>query len=79
MTRDIKASEFEAQCLALIDEVAKTGDTLIITKDGKPLAELVPHRQAQGEKPSAFGILKGQIEITGDIISPIDVEWNAMK
>jgi prevent-host-death family protein len=77
MTRAIKASEFEAQCLALIDEVAKTGDTLIITKDGKPLAELVPHKNEK--RPSPLGIWKGKVEITGDIVSPVDVEWDAMK
>ena len=76
MTKAIKASEFKAKCLALIDEVASSGNPLVITKNGKPLAELVPHRP----KPkSPFGILKGRIKITGDIISPIDVEWNALK
>ena len=44
MTRQIKASEFKAKCLALMDEVARTGNPLVITKNGKPVAELVPHR-----------------------------------
>ena len=37
MLRIIKASEFKAKCLALIDEVAGTGDPIVITKNGKPL------------------------------------------
>jgi prevent-host-death family protein len=77
MTKQIKASEFKAKCLALIDEVAATGEAVIVTKNGKPMAELVPHRPSR--KKSSLGIWKGKVEITGDIISPIDVEWNAMK
>jgi prevent-host-death family protein len=72
----IKASEFKAKCLALLDEVERTGDVLIVTKRGKPIAEVRPHRRA---KRDAFGILKGRVEIVGDIISPIDVEWEALK
>jgi prevent-host-death family protein len=40
--REIPASRFKAQCLALLDEVAATGDELIVTKRGKPVARLAP-------------------------------------
>jgi len=76
MTRHIKASEFKAKCLALMDEVARTGNAVVITKNGKPVAELVPHRS---RKRNLEGILKDELFITGDIISPIDVEWNVLK
>jgi prevent-host-death family protein len=76
MSRMIKASEFKAKCLALMDEVERTGETVVITKNGKPVAELVPHRK---RKKNARGILKDSLFITGDIISPIDVEWDALK
>jgi prevent-host-death family protein len=76
MSETIKASEFKAKCLALIDEVARTGESLVVTKNGHPLVELIPYRP----KPkNARGIWKGQVEIIGDIMSPIDVEWDAMK
>ncbi len=42
MERTIAASRFKAQCLALLDEVAATGQALVITKRGKPLARLTP-------------------------------------
>lgn len=77
MTKIMKASEFKAKCLAVMDEVAKTGEGVVVTKNGKPIAELVPHKTT--ERPSPFGIWKGKVEITGDIISPVDVEWDAMK
>jgi prevent-host-death family protein len=76
MTRHIKASEFKAKCLALMDEVARTGVAVVITKNGKPVAELVPHRP---RKRSLRGIFKNKLFIVGDIMSPIDVEWDALK
>lgn len=77
MNRTIKASEFKAKCLALMDEVAATGETVIITKNGRPVAELRPCQTKK--KKNLFGIWKDQVEITGDIISPVEVEWEAMK
>ena len=72
--RTIKASEFKARCLKLMDEVAENGEEIIITKNGRPTARLVAYR----EKPKTlFGIDRGKLEILGDIMSPIDVEWEA--
>jgi prevent-host-death family protein len=72
----IKASEFKTKCLAVLDEVERTRQPVVITKRGKPVAELVPHKPASR---GLLGILKGRMEIVGDIISPIDVEWEALK
>jgi prevent-host-death family protein len=76
MSRIIKASEFKAKCLAIIDEVERTRQPIVITKRGKPVAELVPHKASSR---NLLGIFKGKMEIVGDIISPIDVEWEALK
>ena len=74
--RTIKASEFKAKCLQIMDEVAATRDPVIITKNGVAVAQLVPVTR----KPATLvGALKGSITILGDIISPIDVEWEAMR
>ena len=40
--RVISAGDFEAKCLALLDEVAETGVTLVVTNRGKPVAQVVP-------------------------------------
>jgi prevent-host-death family protein len=74
--RTIKASEFKAKCLKLMDEVAETGEPLLITKSGKPVAQLGPVSRA---RKSLWGLHKGQIEILGDIIEPIDVEWDVNR
>jgi prevent-host-death family protein len=76
MTKIIKTSEFKAKCLALLDEVQSTGQTLTITKHGRVVAELGPPR---ARKKSLSGTWKGKVFITGDIMSPIDVEWEALK
>ena len=74
----IQASEFKAKCLALMDEVARTGQTIVVTKNGKPVAELRPHRPPRAK--SLIGLHKGRIDIHGDIVSPIGARlWEAMK
>ncbi len=74
----IKASEFKAKCLALMDKVARTGRTIVVTKNGKPVAELRPHRPPRAK--SLIGLHKGQIDIRGDIISPLGAGlWESMR
>ncbi|HEU5019408.1 MAG TPA: type II toxin-antitoxin system Phd/YefM family antitoxin [Pseudolabrys sp.] len=67
----------------MIDEVAATGQPVVVTKRGKPVVELVPYRpelRADGRpKKCPLGIWKGKVEFVGDIISPLDVDWDAMK
>ena len=71
-TRTIKASEFKAKCLKIMDEVAESGEEIIITKHGHPVSRLTPYR----EKPkSLFGRGKGMIQIHGDIVEPMPAEW----
>lgn len=73
--REMKASEFKAKCLKLMDEIAETGESVVITKNGRPVSRLVPYV----DKPATlFGIHRESIEITGDILSPIDGDWEAL-
>jgi prevent-host-death family protein len=72
--RVIKASEFKATCLKLMDEVAENGGEIVITKNGRPTAKLVAYR----EKPrSLFGIDRGKLEILGDVVAPVGTQWEA--
>ena len=74
-SRTVKASEFKATCLRLMDEVAESGEEIVITKNGRPTARLLPYRKRPGQW---FGADRDTIVILGDLISPIDVEWEAM-
>lgn len=58
--REVKASEFKAKCLKLLDEVAATGEPIVVTKHGKPVARV--ERVASTAK-SLRGCMKGRIEI----------------
>jgi prevent-host-death family protein len=40
--KEITASQFKARCLRLLDEVSETGETLVVTKRGRPVARVVP-------------------------------------
>ncbi len=74
----MQASEFKAKCLALMDEVARTGVTILITKNGKPVAELRPHRPPRIKSP--IGLHRGRSAILGDIIEPIGSGvWKALR
>jgi prevent-host-death family protein len=78
LMQTIQASKFKAKCLALMDQVARTGETIVVTKNGKPVAELRPHRRPRAK--TLIGLHKGQGRILGDIISPIGTEfWEALK
>ena len=72
--RTIKASEFKARCLKLMDEVADSGTEIVITKNGRPVSRLIPYH----EKPDTlFGIDRGRLELLSDIDEPLDVAWEA--
>lgn len=58
--RKIKAAEFKAKCLALLDEVAETGEGVIVTKRGKAVAQVVPAVERRG---ALFGCLKGSVTV----------------
>ncbi len=74
--RVVEASESKTKCLKLLDEVVKNREEIVITKNGSPVSRLVPYH----EKPkSLFGIDKGRFEIQGDVVAPVDVEWEAQS
>lgn len=67
----IPAGQFKARCLGLLDQVANSGETLVITKRGKPLAKLVPIEQTH---PCS---LRGSVHYQGDIVGPLGEKWEA--
>ena len=77
--RRIAAGEFKAKCLAILDEVNATGEPVLVTKRGKPVARVeAPVKEEADESPdSIFGFLRHFGTITGDIVSSefSDGEW----
>ena len=74
--RTVKASEFKAKCLKIMDEVAASGEPVLITKNGVPISQLIP---AKRRPETLFGALKGSVSIRGDIIVPVDAKWDALS
>jgi len=72
----ISASQFKARCLSLMDEVASSGTVLVITKNGKPVAELHPCRGQRRASP--FG-LHPQTRLLGNVIAPLEEPWAALQ
>jgi len=71
----LTVSKFKATCLAVVEEVAKSKKPVIITKRGKPIAELIPYEAEAEPIP-----LKDTVAFMGDIISPVSTEdWEALK
>ncbi|MBV8686209.1 MAG: type II toxin-antitoxin system prevent-host-death family antitoxin [Alphaproteobacteria bacterium] len=73
MGKMIGAAEFKAKCLAILDEVQRTGEPVTITKRGKPVAEV--KAVVPAERPSLIGFMKGKLKILGDIETPLDPDW----
>jgi prevent-host-death family protein len=76
MDRKISAVAFKARCLALIDEVAKSGEPITITKRGKAKVQIVAVREKPKTPKTLFGATKGTFKILGDIVGPIVEDWD---
>jgi prevent-host-death family protein len=68
--REIAAGKFKAECLAVLDRVAATGETVVVTKRGKPVAEVVPVRRVAPRS------LRGSVKAQGDLMGPVLGAWD---
>lgn len=69
--RTIPARQFKAQCLGLLDQVSRTGEVLIVTKRGRPVAKICPLDRTEP------GSLRKSVQYHSDILAPIDEKWDA--
>jgi len=70
----VSATEFKARCLALMDTIHDSGQSVIITKHVKPVARMVPLAKPAGP---FFGSLP--VTIHGDIVGPLEEQWAAAR
>jgi len=66
--KTIPAGEFKQHCLRLMDEVRETGQGIIVTKRGTPVAQLVP--LPAGRQDDWAGAMRGTGKILGDLVAP---------
>jgi prevent-host-death family protein len=77
--KEIAISEFKAKCLAILEQVNRTKKPILITRFGKPVAEVIP---PSPEAPSDWmGSMKDQIKILGDIVGPVgdESDWEVSR
>jgi len=77
---EIAISKFKATCLAVLESVRKTGKTVLVTRFGEPMAEVVPPHKSRRAK-HWVGSLAETGQINGDIVSPASEEddWEALR
>jgi antitoxin (DNA-binding transcriptional repressor) of toxin-antitoxin stability system len=75
----IAISKFKATCLAVLERVRKTGQPILVTRFGQPIAEINPPSRTKRSIRLGGGI--GTVEILGDIVGPIgDIsDWEAAR
>ncbi len=77
---EIAISEFKATCLAVLENVRKTKKSVLVTRFGKPVAQVLP--PSPPEKPANWlGCMAGTAAIVGDIVAPASDEsdWDALR
>jgi prevent-host-death family protein len=68
-------SKFKATCLSILEDVEKQKKRVIITKRGKPIAEVVSYTKSDRKLS-----LKGTVTFMGDIVSPVaEEDWGVLK
>jgi prevent-host-death family protein len=70
---EIAISEFQANCLAILERVQLTKTPIRVTRSGTPVAEIVPPAAVM-DRAKWIGSMKDSIKITGDIVSPANDE-----
>jgi len=75
----ISISDFKATCLAVLDRVSRTGQSILVTRRGEPIAQVIPP-PSEARSESWLGCMAGKARITGDVVSPAtdENEWEAL-
>lgn len=66
---EMPAAQFRVRFFELLDEIARSGEPVVITKHGRPVVRVVPERPA-GAVPR-WGCMRGTVEIVGDVEAPV--------
>lgn len=76
----VSISEFKATCLERLRKVKQTGQPILITKRGEPIAQVVPPPPPK-RREDWLGCMKGTILFMGDVVSPVmeEEDWEAAR
>ena len=74
--KSVPAAKFKNQCLAVLDEVERTRRPIVVTRHGKPVAQIGPIMNVGSRTKNP---IKGSIEFEGDLIAPLEGAWDALN
>ena len=72
--RVVSATEFKAKCLAILDEVEERGESITVTRRGRPVAVVSPAKRKAFKSPANSWAGRGRI--VGDIVSSDPSVWD---
>ena len=77
---EMSISQLKATCLAVLDKVKRTGNPVLVTRRGIPIATIEPPPPPE-LKESWLGAFKSKGKIIGDIVSPAsdETEWKVLN
>jgi prevent-host-death family protein len=72
-------SHFKARCLAVLARVNRTGEPVLVTRFGEPVAKIVPPSPPRPER--WLGSFRGSGRTVGDIVAPVvsPEDWDALR
>jgi antitoxin (DNA-binding transcriptional repressor) of toxin-antitoxin stability system len=75
----VNISTFKATCLARLEKVKRTGQSLLVIRRGEPIAEIRPPAPPTAH-PEWLGSLRGSGRIVSDVVAPAASpgEWEAL-
>jgi prevent-host-death family protein len=73
----VPITEAKAHLLQIAAEVAETREEVILTKHGREFVRIVP--MATTKMGWRLGEFHDKFKIVGDVVSPLDEEWDALK
>lgn len=75
--RIVNITEFRAKCLALFGDIRENGDTITITRRGRPLATVGPAQMPAWKSPEGSWV--GKVKITGDLLEDTSELWEVLR
>lgn len=63
--KTLVVSEFKAKCIAVLREAQRTGEPILITRRGRPLARVEPLAADAAER--RLGVYRGRMRVKGGV------------
>ena len=75
--KEIAISKFKATCLAVLEDVRRTGTPVRVTRFGRPIADILPARPTKAS--DWLGRMRGSFDVEGDLVGPVGAfrNWTA--